>query len=136
MTTKNIVLIIIAIAALGGAGYMFMINSGPKGPAEESMDRPVYLVCSQCSNEFELTMREYNKAVQQGGLPECPECGSRKVKQAAKCPACDKLVLRIGHAELPPTCPHCGEPFTRIPDRLKETQQLHEELNTMQIDGG
>lgn len=138
MPAKNVVLLFIAVVALGAAGVIVVNRSGGGVPAEESMDRAVYLVCqnSQCKNEFEMTMREFASARSAGGPPECPECGEHKNRQAHKCEQCARFVKRIGHAELPPECPFCGYDFVEDVESFGALQEQHKQLGLDGDDGG
>ena len=139
MSAKNVVLLFIALAAITAAGVIMVNRSGDSMPAEESMNRMVYLVCqnADCKHEFEMTAREHAKAKSSGGPPECPDCGQRKNRLGHKCEQCSRIVMRIGHAELPPECPHCGFDFAADPEALRKVQEDHEALDRLTgADGG
>ncbi len=138
MTAKNVVLTIIALAALGAAGVMIVNQSSGGVPSEEDPNRPAYLVCQnpECKHEFEMTHRQYAAARASGGPPECPECGQRKNRLGHKCENCARIVMRVGHSELPAECPFCGHDFVSDVEGYKKLEEAHNELLGSDADGG
>lgn len=105
---KNVVLVVIAVLALGAAAYFTMNRSGGGTPANESLERTAYFTCrnGECKHEFTLTVGEVTQA---GGHPACPECSKRTTaRMAAQCPQCQRNMEFIGHAGMPDKCEHCG----------------------------
>jgi len=107
---KNVILIVIAIAALGGAvviaGNYF---ANRESPASGLVADEEHWQCQDCDHFFTMTKKETLAMLKSGqSAPTCPECGSDFVLRVFKCPYCGEPVPPSGHGDVPEECPHCG----------------------------
>ncbi|HED54279.1 MAG TPA: hypothetical protein ENJ00_08775 [Phycisphaerales bacterium] len=106
--TKNAVLVIIAIAALGGAVYGIMTSmKGNENPQDQQIRHFVDPESVMSDNQIGITLTNAEfKAKRNQQLVSDPEADARLVP-AGKCPHGDHYYPLIGHGEMPPTCPVC-----------------------------
>jgi hypothetical protein len=105
---KNVILIIIAIGAIGGAVY-FLTSMGEENPQDEQM---VYFidpesVLNDPQDVVALTTADFAKR-RNDVLLSSAEADDRR-EFAGQCPHCDKFFALIGHSENPDNCPVCKE---------------------------
>jgi len=105
---KNAILLIIAVAAIGGAIYGIM-SMKTTNPQNEQM---VYFidpesVLNDPQDVAELTTGELAKR-RNDVLLSTPEADDRR-QFAGQCPHCDKFFPLVGHGETPDNCPVCKE---------------------------
>jgi len=135
---KNVILTIIAVAALGTAGYLTLSNGGETRPDNERMDTEKFFVCKnpECKNEFSMTLREYAKTRGAEGNPPCPECGKHLTTLAEHCPECHRNIPLVGHASVPPECPFCGHKFGNYGEAFQREKKFHKDVSAEDGGGG
>jgi predicted RNA-binding Zn-ribbon protein involved in translation (DUF1610 family) len=117
-STRNTVLIVIAVVLLAIAAWRLSCAADElRGiPTDESTW--VYFVCEGCGAYFHLNGREVEAALANGDVTStgmggttsfrCKECGELKAVRAEKCPRHGVIIkLRPGPGE-PRKCPECG----------------------------
>lgn len=107
---KNVILAILAVAALGGAVYLIATRQdNVSDDPRESLSQVQVWICRSCKTDFSMTKQQWMNAANAGTLG-CPQCGSTEMANAVYCPnvECHKAIETIGHGRLPSTCPHCN----------------------------
>ncbi|MCB9845855.1 MAG: hypothetical protein H6811_07730 [Phycisphaeraceae bacterium] len=102
MSAKNVVLLIVALGALGAAAAIFINRTG--GPDPEGLGSSMPMLCLACGAEFDID----KGAVARDGPPRCPECGDLKTMTCAVCPECHRHLEFVGHGGNPASCKYCG----------------------------
>ena len=103
---KNVVLLIIAVAAIGGAIY----GISTMGNDVAQNEQYIYFLDPQSVNSdpqvtARVTVAEFaNLGDRQ--LVSDPDADAR-LEKAGVCPHCGKYYLLIGHGEVPPECTSC-----------------------------
>ena len=113
MTKKDVILSVIAGAALVGAGVMTVINLTGSGEPE-GLDRLSYWVCrnDDCGGEFEITLAQFQQLSDENeGYVPCPKCQKRTTVRATPCANCMRIVPTLEHDRLPDRCPFCEKPI-------------------------
>jgi len=112
-STKNAVLIIIAIGALGGAIYGIMTSmKGNENPQDQQVRHFVDPESVMSDNQIGVTLTNAEfKAKRNSQLVSDPEADARLVP-AGVCPNGGHFYPLIGHGEMPATCPVCGQDLT------------------------
>lgn len=129
--SKNVVLGIIAVAALGGAVFIYSQNAGGGSDPAESLSQQQAWVCADCQADIRMTKEEYIQRANNRNV-HCPNCQGANWTPAVICtsPECGKAIATIGHGRPPSTCPHCGhrlgdwrdlEPGTETYENLPDT---------------
>ncbi len=113
MTRRDIILGVIAVGAIVGAG-VFAAKHLASSSNSEGLDRLSYWSCrnDECGIKFEMPLSEFGKLSEanDGHIP-CPECGKLTTKRASLCPHCSEPVDMLEHERMPDRCPHCDEPI-------------------------
>lgn len=106
---KKVILVILALAALGQAGYLtYAYMNRPSGDDEE-IAADFTCVNPGCGHGFSITKDQLLEASRSGdGSVECPKCNAALTRRAMKCPACQAHLALIGHGQIPPKCDKCG----------------------------
>ncbi|MDX9910535.1 MAG: hypothetical protein RBS39_01750 [Phycisphaerales bacterium] len=108
---KQMILVVVALAAVGGAIY-FATQGGQK-KSDEGMSREAVFYCANPScpeHDFSCSLRELgNLEVDEDGNFKCPHCGSFETTRGQACLSCGKAVPYVGHGSMPEKCPHCGQ---------------------------
>jgi DNA-directed RNA polymerase subunit RPC12/RpoP len=118
-TSRNVILIVVAIACLAYAGYA--IRSATKAPPTGDRDE-VRLVCTGCWEESAMTTAEYDAAMdEETTLVRCPHCGEFKASTISLyCPHCKRAIPRsmvvFGTAHVCPFCKGSLDPSPRESD--------------------
>lgn len=108
---KNAILLIIAIAAIGGAiyGITSMGNENPQAQTlvhymdpESVLDDP--------QDVASMTIEEFSKR-RNDVILSSAEADERRTA-AGQCPHCSKFFPLVGHGEAPAKCPVCGGDLT------------------------
>jgi len=108
---KNAILLIIAVAAIGGAIYGIM-SMGTENPQSQMMVHYIdpESVLDDPQDVASMTVEEFSKRRNEVILSS-KEADERRTP-AAQCPHCGKFFALIGHGEAPEKCPVCGEDLT------------------------
>ncbi|MCA9287062.1 MAG: hypothetical protein KDA05_00670 [Phycisphaerales bacterium] len=106
---KNVVLGIIAVAALGAAVFIYIQNAGSEANPAEGLGQQQAWVCADCHAEIRMTKQEYIDLAAARNV-HCPSCQGANWTPAVICtnPECGKAIATVGHGRPPSTCPHCG----------------------------
>jgi len=111
MTRRDIVLSLIAVGAIVGAGVFAARNFGGS-QYNEGLDRLSYWTCrnNECGAEFEITLAEFGdlSEANDGHVP-CPDCGKLTTSRASLCPHCSEPIVLLAHGRMPDRCPHCEQ---------------------------
>lgn len=103
---KNAILLIIAVAAIGGAVYLLM-NMGVENPQDQMMVH--YMdpesVMDDPQDVASMTQEEFAKR-RNDVILSSAEADERRAR-AGQCPNCEKFFPLIGHGETPDKCPVC-----------------------------
>ncbi len=105
---KKVVLVILALAALGQAAYLTYGYMNRPGGDDEQVAADFACSNSGCGHSFSISRDELVRVAQNGGAPECPQCKTALTRRAMKCPACKEHIALIGHGQIPPKCEKCG----------------------------
>ncbi len=104
---KNIGLIVIAVAAIGGAAYLLTQSMGGGGSIDTS-ERVYFVLDSSVGSEnpvgITMSMGEFNSRIRNRNPIKID--GSTEVSRAGICPEGKYYPLQ-GHLAMPATCP-CG----------------------------
>ncbi len=121
---KQIVYIVIIVAALAVAGGITFITTGPgsaSGPGTIPKDKMTWVICENCGETYEMQLREYYVQVEENMEPmmltapplECKECGEEALYRAAKCEKCGHIFKRgTVPNDFADRCPKCGHSNT------------------------
>lgn len=105
---KNAILLVIAVAAIGGAIY-FLTSMKTENPQDQNL---TYFIDPESvlddPQDFIAITAEDLRARQGEQLLSTPEADDRR-KRAGVCPHCEKLFPLFGHGQRPPNCPVCKE---------------------------
>ena len=106
---KNVVLGIIAVAALGTAVFIYIQNAGSQANPAETLSQRQAWVCADCGADIRMTKGEYIQLASDRNV-HCPTCQSANWTPAILCtsPECGKAIATVGHGRPPSACPHCG----------------------------
>ncbi len=96
MTTRNVVLLTIALVILVAAGFIFIRPIVQKSDAPT--DQYLSFICQNCKEHFRMNYREFEIAFEQKReftyapdgrtmLFKCPKCGQMKAARADDTPA-------------------------------------------------
>lgn len=108
---KNAILLIIAVAAIGGAIYGISTMGG-SNPQEQQMVH--YMdpesVLNDPQDVASMTVEEFKKR-RNDVILSSAEADERRVS-AGQCPNCEKFFPLVGHGEPPENCPVCDFDLT------------------------
>ncbi|MCG3127783.1 MAG: hypothetical protein CHACPFDD_02655 [Phycisphaerae bacterium] len=112
--TREIVLGVIGVLAVGIAVYMFVTSRGAEDRASSDVTKTgTNWICVACKNEFVLSAADVENMMEKrqilggrgaGLMAKCPKCGEMKAEKASKCPACGKMTPSEADK-----CIHCGK---------------------------
>jgi DNA-directed RNA polymerase subunit RPC12/RpoP len=98
---KQPLLLLLAIAALGAAAFIFLRYGRSKGAGDGDIQQTA--LCAQCGHYAELPQSVLAQTMPEGRLPAmCPADGP-----AYKCPQCGQQTFYAN----PITCRQCGKKF-------------------------
>jgi DNA-directed RNA polymerase subunit RPC12/RpoP len=118
MNVKKIVLVLIAVLALGQAAYLTWSYMQEEQSSDENASADYLCLTPECRAEFTVTRDEILRLTRvDEGVP-CPKCRKYAVQPAAKCPTCKSMVKLVGHGSFPDKCTKCGSPFSMTPSGL------------------
>jgi hypothetical protein len=90
--TRDVVLIVIAVVLLAGAGLYFKMGGGTPDDAPD--DQYLDFRCQACEHEFRMSYAEFEKYFNQRRMSRqedgrtvdfaCPKCGEHKAKRVAE----------------------------------------------------
>ncbi len=109
--------VVLALALLGAAAYLFLRQGGGSDSAEDFPDG-VWWICGSCRHEFAMDRDEVARLYQADpdAPVSCPECGEGRTMRAVKCPleACAKVYPDTIQRKLiggKVCCPVCEQPL-------------------------
>ena len=103
---KNAILLIIAVAAIGGAIYGIS-TMGTSNPQDQQMVHYIdpESVLNDPQDVASMTVEEFKKR-RNDVILSSAEADERRVS-AGQCPSCSKFFALVGHGENPEKCPVC-----------------------------
>lgn len=110
--SKQAIMIVGAVAALGVAGYLIYGQIGTQTTPSEFLDSQEQAwICTACGHTAEMSLEDSRRPenLSADGFVKCPACSKDVFVQALKCPKCNELVANAGHGQLPDVCPKCKQ---------------------------
>jgi predicted RNA-binding Zn-ribbon protein involved in translation (DUF1610 family) len=116
MTAKKVVLVLLALVAIGQAGYLTWAHLNRPGPDDEEVPAEFVCVAPECGAGFTMTRSQLVEAQKAGEGVPCTTCGKALTKRAMRCPSCQKMLALVGHGATPSKCTSCGKQI-RVDDK-------------------
>jgi hypothetical protein len=122
---KNIVKLTIIVAALGAAGAIFAFTGKAPKAGIASDAKPIDLVCTKCSNHFQMPYKDYQSAVKAAPIERtddgkmkprrdakpiqivCEKCGEKAALAANRCPKHELYYPKRNADGSSGHCPQC-----------------------------